>query len=318
MRSPARSLDRAAARRITSRLLDLPPEARREWLDRMRLAVGLDVISGGYDPHANFGYSTVQAGSTIIGSTGTPKTVVLETGDGAAFPAGAAFNIVVWPSGVRPSLDNAEIVRVTRSGDTLTTTGRGQEGTTALSTIVAGYQVMAAVTAKALTDIEGSLLAFGTREYTEVGPSNTVAETSLYAAQPVIPGGALGTDGTLDVFFTGRCRQGTTMTLSWTYRVYLGGTLVLTAEDTGGNATAGEGSFLLNVRVEATGSQGAQYVWLKMTTNATYVPQPWARGTSTIDMTANRVLNVTLQLGTAGGNDYLKKQFSSQAIALNA
>jgi microcystin-dependent protein len=113
----------------------------------------------GYDPHTNFGYSTVQAGSTIIGSSGTPKTILLNTGDGASFAGGdgtTQFNIVVWPQSSRPLSANAEIIRCTRVGDTLTTVARHQEGSSALTTITDGYQVMAAVTKKTLTDLEAS------------------------------------------------------------------------------------------------------------------------------------------------------------------
>lgn len=100
------------------------------------------------DTYANFAYSTV-ATAPSPATSGT--TIVIASGDGAKFPA-VPFNAVVWPAGASPLSSNAEIVRVTaRSTDTLTVT-RTQEGTSA-RTIVAGDQIMQAVTAKTLTDV---------------------------------------------------------------------------------------------------------------------------------------------------------------------
>ncbi len=77
---------------------------------------------------------------------------MVAAGQGALFPV-APFNLTVWPTAVQPLSTNAEIVRVTaRTSDTLTIT-RAQEGTTA-RTIVVGYQVANAITAKVLTDVE--------------------------------------------------------------------------------------------------------------------------------------------------------------------
>jgi len=147
---PEMTLPAAAVSRL------LRDELGRRILRELELAAAYPGIVG-FDPHSNFPYSTVQAGSTIIGSTATPRTVALATGNGASFPGGdgtTQFNVVLWPPGTRPLASNAEIARVTRSGDVLTTTARGQEGTAALGTIAAGWQVMAAVTAKTLTDVE--------------------------------------------------------------------------------------------------------------------------------------------------------------------
>ena len=103
-----------------------------------------------FDAHKNFAYSTV-ATAPSPASSGT--SLVVQSGDGAKFPT-APFNATVWPAGVQPTSDVAEVVRVTaKSTDTLTIT-RAQESSTARS-ITAGDQIAATITSKSLTDIEG-------------------------------------------------------------------------------------------------------------------------------------------------------------------
>lgn len=103
------------------------------------------------DAHKNFAYSTV-ATAPSPATSGT--SLVVASGDGAKFPA-VSFNATVWPANAQPTTANAEIVRVTgRSTDTLTIT-RAQESTSA-RTIVVGDQIAATITAKSLTDIEGT------------------------------------------------------------------------------------------------------------------------------------------------------------------
>jgi hypothetical protein len=100
------------------------------------------------DPIIDFATATVQAGSTIPGSTGTGVTIVLPLGYGDAwFPAGT-FNVVGYPDGSRPgpvsaSALSAEVVTVTRSlgSDTLNVTARGQSNSHALSTWALGWRV---------------------------------------------------------------------------------------------------------------------------------------------------------------------------------
>jgi hypothetical protein len=92
----------------------------------------------------NGAFSTVQAGSTIIGSN-SGVSITLGTGHGARFPSpGNGFWITVWNSAVYtdPADDpNMEIMTCTgRSTDTLTVT-RGQNGTTASASIAAGAMV---------------------------------------------------------------------------------------------------------------------------------------------------------------------------------
>lgn len=101
------------------------------------------------DAHANFAYSTV-ATAPSPATSGT--SLVVAAGEGARFPT-APFNATIWPTGVIPLSTNAEIVRVTaRATDTLTIT-RAQEGSSA-RTVVAGDQIAATWTVKALTDVE--------------------------------------------------------------------------------------------------------------------------------------------------------------------
>src|SRR4051794_7970241 len=103
-----------------------------------------------FDSHVNFGYATIATAPTPAAS-GTTFSVT--AGFGAIFPA-APFNAVVWPAGSNPLTTNAEVVRVTNkgTGDNWTVT-RTQESSSARS-IAIGDQIMCAVTAKTLTDIE--------------------------------------------------------------------------------------------------------------------------------------------------------------------
>ncbi len=104
-----------------------------------------------YDPHANFGYSTV-ATAPIPAASGT--LISVQAGEGARFPA-PPFNVTVWPAGVLPTDDNAEIVRVTAQATDAFTIQRAQEGTAAVA-IASGYQISNAVTKKMIRDLETS------------------------------------------------------------------------------------------------------------------------------------------------------------------
>ena len=106
-----------------------------------------------FDQHINFAYSTVQAGSGVIGSTSGTTIVIVNTLD-LPDPAAGAYNVTVWPSGVNPTRANAEIMRVTAKSSTTLTVTRAQEGTTALAVIATGYQAALTMTSKLLTDIE--------------------------------------------------------------------------------------------------------------------------------------------------------------------
>lgn len=111
-----------------------------------------------FDQHKNFGYSTIQAGSAVIGSNSATTAVIAATGDMPDPASGGAYNAVIWPAGSQPTSANAEIVRVTgKSGTTLTLTRNAETGGTALSTIAAGYQIQGpAVTVKVFTDLEAA------------------------------------------------------------------------------------------------------------------------------------------------------------------
>lgn len=99
----------------------------------------------------NFAFGTV-ATAPSPDTSGT--SLILQTGEGAKFPAVFPYNIVIWPSTGNPTDSNAEIVKVTaKSTDTLTIV-RAQEGTTARA-VIAGDRVMFAITAEMLRMIEG-------------------------------------------------------------------------------------------------------------------------------------------------------------------
>lgn len=148
-----------------------------------------------FDPHTDLASSTVQAGSTIIGSTAAGTTIILATGDGTKFPSGGAFYVTLAPASTDPALPGSEIVRVTRSTDTLTvaTGGRGQGTTTALATIAAGWQVIAGLTSEYLTQLEKAAqirtveVDFGTSPvYTQVG-GFTIIDADVTPTSLIMP-----------------------------------------------------------------------------------------------------------------------------------
>ena len=104
------------------------------------------------DQHPLFAYSTLAASAS---SAATTITLV----SAAQFPdpaSGGAYNAVLWPLNVKPTILNAEVVRVTaKSSNTLTIT-RAQEGSTAFA-FAAGDEVAVAITPKVVTDIEAAL-----------------------------------------------------------------------------------------------------------------------------------------------------------------
>jgi hypothetical protein len=124
------------------------------------------------DAHKNFAYSTI-ATAPSPATSGT--SLAVQAGDGAKFPSGS-FNATVWPANVMPTDANAEIVRCTVSGDTLTIT-RAQEGSSARS-IGVGDQIAATITAKTLTDVEGAVTAEATSRAT--GDAEAVSTAEAY------------------------------------------------------------------------------------------------------------------------------------------
>lgn len=100
-----------------------------------------------FDDRRNWAHSTV---ATLVGNT---LTVAL--GEGTRFPA-APFNATCVPTGVVPTSDNAEIVRVTgRSGDIFTIV-RAQEGSITKG-ILAGWVIAAGPTDKFGDDLETAI-----------------------------------------------------------------------------------------------------------------------------------------------------------------
>lgn len=136
-----------------------------------------------FDAHANFGYATIATAPTPAAS-GT--TLSVTAGYGTRFPA-APFNAVVWPAGANPLIDNAEVVRVTNkgTGDNWTVTRAQEPQTGSISRSIAiGDQIMCAVTAKTVTDVETLVTANG------VSITTNTADIAT-AIKGLVPGGRL-------------------------------------------------------------------------------------------------------------------------------
>jgi hypothetical protein len=104
-----------------------------------------------FDAHKNFAIGVV---ATAPSPPGSGTSLTLQAGQGQLFPV-VPFNATVCPPNVLPTYAVSEIVRVTaRSGDVLTI-ARYQEGT-ALRAIALGDYVIATVTVKTITDVEGA------------------------------------------------------------------------------------------------------------------------------------------------------------------
>lgn len=109
-----------------------------------------------FDKHPNLALGRIL---TIPSPAVSGTTLTLVSGQGTRFPDPAVYgeyNATIFPTGIMPTPDNAEIVRITaKSTDTLTIT-RAQESSTA-RTVQAGDTIIASATAKTFTDIEDLL-----------------------------------------------------------------------------------------------------------------------------------------------------------------
>lgn len=107
------------------------------------------------DVHKNFAESLV-ATAPSPASTGT--SLVVTGSEGTLFPT-VPFNATVWPAGVQPTSDNAEIVRVTAISTDTFTIVRKQEGSSARKIIV-GDQIVASITAQTMVDAESPQMSW--------------------------------------------------------------------------------------------------------------------------------------------------------------
>lgn len=109
-----------------------------------------------FDSKKNLAYSTVGT-APVTATAGT--SLIVQAGDGTKFPT-PPFNATVWPTAVQATVANSELVRVTAIVvDTLTIVR--QTESSGSRSIVAGDQIAATITAKALTDIEAAFTTVG-------------------------------------------------------------------------------------------------------------------------------------------------------------
>lgn len=151
-------------------------------------------MSGNYDQHVNFGYTSVAVAPNPANS-GT--SFVVTGGDTSKFPT-PPFNVTVWPAGVPPTSINAEIVRVTsvNSGTDSWAFTRTQENSSA-RTIQIGDQVSNAISQKVITDIENAVtqktvITVGTAsgaDYVATGTNDNIVINNAINAVNVAGGG---------------------------------------------------------------------------------------------------------------------------------
>jgi hypothetical protein len=157
------------------------------------------------DAHKNFAFGAKVAVAPAPALSGGQLT--LEAGGGALMPA-APFNATAWPDAVLPLATNAEIVRVTAVvGDVLTIV-RAQEGSAAKA-IAVGYQFMAGVTAKTLTDIEDAISVVG-QAVSAVSQAISVVSVAVAAADAhagVASAAATSADAHVNVVSQAVCRE---------------------------------------------------------------------------------------------------------------
>ena len=136
------------------------------------------------DAHKNFAESLV-ATAPSPATTGT--SLVVTGGEGTLFPT-VPFNATVWPAGEQPTLENAEIIRVTAiSTDTFTIT-RAQEGTSARNIIV-GDQITASITNKTLREVENPVGTWSPYIFSSASASSVqklASATSVYGTGSMI------------------------------------------------------------------------------------------------------------------------------------
>ena len=108
-----------------------------------------------YDTLKNLAYGTVLI-APAPPNAGTSLT--LATGHGGRFGA-APFSVSIWPFGVPADPTNTEIVRVISKAGDVFTIQRQQEGSQP-RTILTGDQVAQAMTARFITDLTNTLLAY--------------------------------------------------------------------------------------------------------------------------------------------------------------
>jgi hypothetical protein len=135
-----------------------------------------------FDAHKNLAYSTV---ATAPSPALSGVTVVLQSGDGARFPA-APFNVLIWAAGALPLTSNAEIARCTTIvSDTLTIARATATEPNVIGprAIVVGDQIAVAVTAKALTDIEALI---GVNANAKLGADVTIVTAGTWYDGPSV------------------------------------------------------------------------------------------------------------------------------------
>jgi hypothetical protein len=108
--------------------------------------------------------STLVAGGTVVGSS-SGTSLIVSSGDGAALFASITafpYYITAFPSGVRPTKSNAEIMKVTaRSTDTLTVTRNAGSNGSLQSVITTGWQVVLGITKELIDELAGLAVTSG-------------------------------------------------------------------------------------------------------------------------------------------------------------
>lgn len=168
------------------------------------------------------------------------------------------------------------------------------------------------------THLRDNLDALEHRFYVENnlnGPLNTTSEVSLFNTQPVIPAGAMGANGMFRLLANGDGRQISFCT--FTIRVKIGATTIHTHVDAGAGGSGNAGSVDMELRIWNTGSTGSQRYYGLTLGSATYIGGDYYQGTASIDTTAAKTVDVTVQPSVADAGNYYRWQWKECYIRRN-
>ncbi len=148
---------------------------------------------------------------------------------------------------------------------------------------------------------------------TQVDVNNTTSETTIYSF--VIPGGTLGTDGSLRLSIRGEIKNSTGTNHEWKFKIKYGSTTIADTFFQGYASNLVPAAIALDVHLFADGGTSAQKGYIHGVAKRQEdfgSSQHWqGYGTAAEDSTVNKALTVTVQLSTASTSLYMHKEVAT-------